>query len=91
MNEGTSIVETQGLEERVAALEEELGTLKGLVEKEKRDDLVSLICFSGEWDRLFAALTIAAGALAMGQKVHLFFTFWAVSALRKGGRADPPV
>jgi len=44
---------------------------------------VSIVCFSGEWDRLFAAFTIANGALALGQDVHMFFTFWGATVLRK--------
>ena len=34
-----------------------------------------------------AALIIANGAMAMGQKVSLFFTFWGLNVLR---RQDPP-
>lgn len=64
------------LEKRLRAVEQELAS-------RRKDDRVCLICFSGEWDRLFAALTIANGAAAMGQEVHLFFTFWAMSALRR--------
>jgi peroxiredoxin family protein len=52
------------------------------MEAEKQKDMVSIICFSGEWDKLFAALTIASGSLAMGMEVHLFFTFWGINALR---------
>ncbi len=51
---------------------------------DQREDKVSLVCFSGEWDRLFAAFVVANGALAMGQEVHMFFTFWATAALRDG-------
>lgn len=84
-------VETYGIrlferEARLSALADEVKALKRQIESLERTDQVSLVCFSGEWDRLFAALTIAAGALAMGTEVHLFFTFWAVSALRGDGR-----
>ena len=41
---------------------------------------LSIVCFSGEWDKLFAAFTIANGALAMGREVHVFVTFWATAA-----------
>ena len=84
-------VETYGMrtftrEARLSALAEEVQALRRQIEAQERTDQVSLVCFSGEWDRLFAALTIAAGALAMGTEVHLFFTFWAVSALRDTGQ-----
>jgi len=71
----------EALEERIQALEEQLEEIR----KHQRDDMVSVICFSAEWDRLFAAFTIASGALAMGQEVHIFFTFWSVPVLREAG------
>ena len=44
--------------------------------------------FSGELDKAMAALVIANGALAMGGKATLFFTFWGINILRKD---SPPV
>jgi peroxiredoxin family protein len=73
---------------RLEALEGEVAALKRSAALQQRSDTVCLICFSGEWDRLFAGLTIAGGALAMGQQVHLFFTFWAVNALRRSDIID---
>ncbi len=46
----------------------------------------TMVVFSGELDRVMAALIIANGAASMGQKVTLFFTFWGLNALR----ADNP-
>jgi len=43
----------------------------------------TIIVFSGEYDKLIAAFTIANGALAMDDEVTMFFTFWGLSALRK--------
>jgi peroxiredoxin family protein len=69
--------------DRVAALEARIAELEKHAKKaNEAEKQVSIICFSGEWDRLFAALTIACGALAMGRQVHIFFTFWGVAALR---------
>ncbi len=45
-------------------------------------DQVSFVVFSGDMDKLLAAFIIANGALAMGQKVSMFFTFWGLNALR---------
>ncbi len=75
------------VDERIRALEEQVAGLKKEVAATRRANSVCIVCFSGEWDKLFAALTIANGALALGQEVHLFFTFWAVSALRAKGQA----
>ncbi|MGQ9779547.1 MAG: DsrE/DsrF/DrsH-like family protein [Bacillota bacterium] len=44
---------------------------------------LSLILFSGDYDRAMAAFTIANGAAGAGDKVTVFFTFWGVSLLRK--------
>ena len=75
------------LETRLGALEQEVKRLESQLLQDQKNQM-SIICFSGEWDRLFATLTIAVGALAMGMEVHLFFTFWAVSALRAEGRTN---
>ncbi len=47
----------------------------------------SMVVFSGDLDKVIAAFIIANGALAMGDEVSLFFTFWGLNALR---RTDPP-
>jgi len=44
---------------------------------------LSLIAFSGDFDRLIAAFTLASGAAAVGWKVNMFFTFWGLNALKK--------
>jgi len=43
----------------------------------------TIIVFSKDLDRVLAAFVIANGALAMGRKVTMFFTFWGLNALRK--------
>ena len=43
----------------------------------------TLVVFSGDLDKVLAAFVIATGALAMGNEVTLFFTFWGLSALRR--------
>ncbi len=44
---------------------------------------ISIVCFSGEFDKLLAAYTIATGAAATNRKVTMFFTFWGLNALKK--------
>ena len=75
----------------VESLREEIRDLRSRLDRLEsggdpaRDDSVSIVCFSGEWDRLYAAFTIANGALALGQEVHMFFTFWGATAVRRKG------
>ncbi|HNZ28388.1 MAG TPA: DsrE/DsrF/DrsH-like family protein, partial [Candidatus Goldiibacteriota bacterium] len=41
------------------------------------------IVFSGDMDKIIASFIIANGALAMGRKMTMFFTFWGLNALKK--------
>jgi len=50
-------------------------------------DKKSFVVFSGELDKVLAAFILANGAVAMGDEVSMFFTFWGLNALR---REDPP-
>jgi len=43
----------------------------------------TLVVFSGDLDKAMAAFVIANGAMAMGGKATLFFTFWGLNVLRK--------
>ncbi|NBB79691.1 MAG: FAD-dependent oxidoreductase [Verrucomicrobia bacterium] len=43
----------------------------------------TIVVFSGELDKAMAAYVIANGAVAMGGKATLFFTFWGLNVLRK--------
>lgn len=47
---------------------------------------LSIIVFSGDFDKLAAAFTLATGAAAMGREVNMFFTFWGLSAIKKKRR-----
>jgi len=46
-------------------------------------DNKTIVVFSNDLDKAMASFIIANGALAMGKKVTLFFTFWGLSLLRK--------
>jgi peroxiredoxin family protein/rhodanese-related sulfurtransferase/TusA-related sulfurtransferase len=43
----------------------------------------TIVVFSGDLDKVIASFVIANGALAMGRKVTMFFTFWGLNALRR--------
>ena len=45
----------------------------------------SIIVFSGDLDKAMAALTVATGAAASGMDVTMFFTFWGLNVIKKGG------
>lgn len=44
---------------------------------------ISIVCFSGDFDKILAAFTIATGAAATNREVTMFFTFWGLNALKK--------
>ena len=69
---------TEELEIQVKELEKKI---KKMDSKQAKDQ-ISMVVFSGDMDKILAAMIIATGATAMDTKVKLFFTFWAISALR---------
>ena len=66
------------IQDQINLLQEQLNTLKN---KQKKDQ-ISIIVFSGDLDKILAAMIIATGAKAMDTEVKMFFTFWALSMLR---------
>ena len=44
---------------------------------------LSIIAFSGDFDKLTAAFTLATGAASVGYDVNIFFTFWGLDAIKK--------
>ena len=49
---------------------------------------LSIIAFSGDYDKLTAVFTLGTGAAAVGYEVNIFFTFWGLDAIKqKRGRA----
>jgi len=72
--------------ERLGEIQSTLAQLQGMVARSSAhvpEDRATLVVFSGEMDTLQAACNIAAGAVAMGMEVSLFFTFWGLTALRR--------
>ena len=54
-------------------------------------DKVTIVAHSGDMDKLYSALIIANGALSMGAEASIFFTFWGLERLRKGGLEKGPL
>lgn len=44
----------------------------------------TILVFSGDFDKIFAAYSIATGAAASGMEVVMFHTFWGLKAIQKG-------
>ena len=48
----------------------------------------TIVAQSGDFDKLYSAMIISNGALAMGMEVSLYFTFWGLMRLKKDGGLD---
>jgi peroxiredoxin family protein len=57
--------------------------------EEKQIKKLSIISFSGDFDKLTAVFTLATGAAAVGYEVNLFFTFWGLDAIKIKQRRSP--
>ena len=54
-------------------------------------DKATIIVHSGDMDKVYSALIIGNGALAMGMEASLYFTFWGLQRLKKGGLEKGPL
>jgi len=44
----------------------------------------TIILHSGDYDKVYSALILGNGALAMGMDCSIYFTFWGLQRLKKG-------
>lgn len=56
-----------------------------MVEETNKTDKSTIIVHSGDMDKIYSALIVSNGALSMGMESSLFFTFWGLQRLQKGG------
>jgi len=54
-------------------------------------DKATIVVHSGDMDKVYSAFIIGNGALAMGMEVSIFFTFWGLQRLKKGGLDKGPL
>lgn len=68
----------------ISTLQEQVNTLNDKVSRleNARKDQLSMAVVSGDLDKILAAMIISIAAAAMDTQVKLFFSFWALSALR---------
>ena len=71
-------MDIQNLETQFEELKSQVDALSSKAVENK----LSMVVFSGELDKVLAALVIATGAVAMGMEVVMFFTFWGTPVLR---------
>lgn len=71
-------VDVQALLERINSLEARLEEVESQIPAHR----ITMVVFSGDLDRVLAALIIGTGALAMGLDVSYYFTFWGITTLK---------
>ena len=57
----------------------------------KKANKATIIVHSGDMDKIYSALIIGNGALAMGMEVSLYFTFWGLQRIKKGELEKGPL
>lgn len=75
--ESSSEITNQQLLSEIESLKAKIAQLE-----ENRKDQLSIAIVSGDMDKILAAMIISLAAAAMDTQVKLFFSFWALSALR---------
>ena len=68
---------TDTIQEKITEFEDRIAKLES-----NRSNL-TMVLFSGDFDKAMAAFIIANGALAMGKEVTIFVTFWGLDVLKK--------
>ena len=76
-----SVEGRESTEARLHDLETRIATLEQ--GQSQRPAGLTIIAFSNDMDKLLAAFTLATGAAAMGMPVFMFFTFWALTAIKR--------
>ncbi len=66
------------VEEKIEALKSQLDSMQ----TKSTENKLAMVVFSGDLDKVLAALVIATGAVAMGMETVMFFTFWGTPVLR---------
>ncbi|MGI6048403.1 MAG: DsrE/DsrF/DrsH-like family protein [Petrimonas sp.] len=71
-------------EQQIAELQKQIEGLQKKVKRleNTRQDQLSMAVVSGDMDKILAVMIISLAAAAMDTKVKLFFSFWALAALR---------
>ncbi|MDA8378288.1 MAG: DsrE/DsrF/DrsH-like family protein [Planctomycetia bacterium] len=73
-----AVMEISDLEKRISELTDRVSA----IEKSAGNDRLAIGVMQGDLDSMIASFIIALGAVAYDIQVDMFFTFWAIAALR---------
>lgn len=57
----------------------------------EQPEKTTIVLHSGDMDKLYSALIVANGSLAMGMEASIYFTFWGLQRLQKNGLEKGPL
>ena len=60
-------------------------------ENSTTSERVTIVLHSGDMDKVYSALIIGNGALAMGMEASIYVTFWGLERLKKGALERGPL
>ncbi len=56
-----------------------------------KPERATIILHSGDMDKVYSALIVGTGALAMGMEASIYFTFWGLERLKKSALEKGPL
>jgi NADPH-dependent 2,4-dienoyl-CoA reductase/sulfur reductase-like enzyme/peroxiredoxin family protein/rhodanese-related sulfurtransferase/TusA-related sulfurtransferase len=80
---GNRLIEVKSEADRIVAVIEKGRGEKPLSPSQMAGAGKTIVVFDDDFDRALAAFVITNGALSMGRKVTMFFTFWGLNILKK--------
>lgn len=80
---GNKLLETSDKPGQLYALIEKGSGQSQLTAAQRSSSNKTIVVFDDDFDKALAAFVIANGALSMGRKVTIFFTFWGLNILKK--------
>ena len=76
------MIATDQTQEEIQRITQELELMRAKTSK-LQPNKMSMLCFSGDLDKVLATFILATSAAAMNMEVMIFFSFWGCTALRK--------
>jgi peroxiredoxin family protein len=62
-----------------------------MAQQNAKTEKTTIVLHSGDMDKVYSALIIGNGALAMGMEASIYFTFWGLQRLQKGALEKGPL
>lgn len=74
------------IEEKLGPYQKKMTEFQGQIKQIKSslpDDQIAIVAYSGDMDTMLCPLLMSVGAVSLGMKAKVFFSFWGVNCLKK--------